>query len=220
MSDGRAPAEQASPQPVPPASRLGAVVGWSLPLIAVTCLVASTVTFLNVGAEAGRHGVAAYNSIIAHAGYDAAARAADAATTATYREYAVRMGLLAIAIIVSLLTVPGLLYAASPVLLGGPIGRLLRRSSTRIAQSQFQPLRRHPVSFYQGLGLALMSAGVMLIPLALIATMLFGVMWLMFPTMLLWLAAYFLAFPLVSSGTWWSTGSRETAESVRERPNA
>lgn len=45
MNDGQAPAEPVPPAAVPPASRLGTVVDWTLLTLGVACLIAVVITW-------------------------------------------------------------------------------------------------------------------------------------------------------------------------------
>jgi hypothetical protein len=111
--------------------------------------------------------------------------------------------------------VPGLLYARDPSLLGGPLGRLLRWASANVTSRQ--PQRRHPVSFYQGLGLALPGVGWAVFCLGAIGATLTPVasagVWPIFLISLAGLlnfAAMFMSIPL-AGGSWWVrvAGDRE-----------
>jgi hypothetical protein len=129
------------------------------------------------------------------------------AAYAAYHEATLRAYLLAIAGFVALSIVPGLLYAAHPSLLGGPNGRLLRWTSANVASRYSQ--RRHPISFYQGLGWALPGVGLTVFFLGAISATLTPLAsageWPFFLIVLaglLNLAAMFIRIPL-AAGSWW-----------------
>jgi hypothetical protein len=210
MSEEQTPVEQ-----VPPASRLGEIMGWSLLALAVACFISFIVTIVQEHAawEAMRHAQDAWFN--ANLDHSEAAYAAYMAAKAAYNETTLRVLLSLDASIVFLLLIPGLLYAMKPSLLGGPLGRLLRTSSTLV---QRQP-QRHPVTFYQGIGFALGGIGAIsasLIPMVpiLIPTML----WLMFPAFLMHITFLFLGTSL-RQATWWFASGRG-AKRGQERPQA
>lgn len=165
MNEGQTPADSMPPQVVPPATRLGAILGWSLPSLSVVCFISLT----------------------------------------AQQETTLRMCLLAGATLVSLFTVPGLLYAGNPALLGGPLGRLLRLQPA-LSGIQGGQRRRHPVTFYQGVGWALFGVGVasfgsMFALIALVPDLLLGpVWWLLLFAGLLWVATLSMGFLLVAGG--------------------
>src|SRR5258708_38055899 len=146
MSEEQSPAES-----VPPASRVGEIVGWSLPALAVACFIAFIVAAVQADAasQAIQHAEDAWhNAIVAHSRHEAAAYAGYMAADSAYREATLLRCLSLSASLAFLSLFPGLLYAMKPSLLGGPPGRLLRPSSAKLAQRL--PRRRHPVTFYQG----------------------------------------------------------------------
>lgn len=150
--------EQTPVETVPPASRLGEIVGWSLLALAVTCFIAFNVANKQADdwLQVMRQAAAAWNDAnITYPDHVAAAREAYMAAEAVYKEARLLAYLSVCASFIFVLLIPGLLYAMKPSLLGGPLGRLLRPSSAKLVQRL--PPRRHPVTFYQGIGVVLMS---------------------------------------------------------------
>lgn len=163
MNDRQTPADSVPPQAVPPATRLGAILGWSLPSLSVVCFISFT----------------------------------------AQREATLRMYLLAGATLVSLFMVPGLLYAGNPALLGGPLGRLLRLQPA-VRANQGGHRRRHPITFYQGVGwvlfgVAAASFGSMVALIAFVPELLLGPVWwlLVVVVVLLWLVPLSMGFLLL-----------------------
>ncbi len=156
MSDGETLAEPVPSPIVPPASRLGAVLGWSLLALGLACLIAS--------GWIGTHADSAWSAAKTHV--DSTARALEAhpadktayaaylAVRAAYPEASLHSYLFVAAGWLSMLTVPGLLYVRDPSLLGGPPGRLFRWLARRVERG---PERRHPVNYYQGVGFVLLG---------------------------------------------------------------
>lgn len=199
MNDGQTPAEPASPQAVPPASRLGAVVGWTLLALGVACLIAAVITLSLQGSEPAHRAVAAYDQVISmKQGHEAAAKAADAAYDSAYRTLRLRGALLLSAFYVSIAVVSGLLYALHPSLLGGQLGRLLRRSTAnaRVRRSG----RRYPPTIFQGLGYAVLGIGGAIQAMAIEAGTYFGGHWTVEIALGLWLVAWLMGFFLLLGG--------------------
>jgi hypothetical protein len=203
MNDGQTPAESVPPQPVPPASRLGAVLGWSLPALAVACFIAFVVAGQQTGAaaEAIRRAQAA---VVADPRHTAAASAALVAAKTAQWEATLREYLLAGATLLSLFMVPGLLYAGNPALLGGPPGRLLRlQPAVRRVQGEHRQRQQRIVTFYQGVGWALVGVGVASFcsTAALVPNLLSGpAWWLLLVAGLLGVATWSMGLLLVAEG--------------------
>ncbi|MGZ6391138.1 MAG: hypothetical protein ACXWQZ_18010 [Ktedonobacterales bacterium] len=216
MSEEQMPVEQ-----VPPASRLGEIVGWSLIALAVTLIIAAIVAAHQADAwsQAMDHAHTAFSgAVVAHSGREAAAAADYIAADSAYREARVLSSLSATASLVFLSLIPGLLYAVKPSLLGGPLGRLLRPSSVRLAQRQ--PRRRRPVTFYQGIGIMLMGMPWIVQAVVTLPGMSFElVLGLGLLTVLLLIASILVGYPLLGQATWWLTNGRG-AEHGQERPQA
>jgi hypothetical protein len=159
MLDGQVSAEAEPPeQVVPPARRVGAIMGWSLLALGAACLVAVIITWALQGSEPAHPAVSAFDQAIsAHQSHEAAAKVADAAYDSAYQALQLRSALLLSAVYVSIGVVPGLLYALNPALLGGPLGHLLRRITANMRVRR--PRRRYPLSIYQGLGCAVLGMG-------------------------------------------------------------
>lgn len=221
MSEAQTPVE-----PMPPASRLGEILGWSLLTLAAACFTASIVAIVQAHAasQAVQHAEDAWHNaiIVAHRdhtmAYAAPYEATYMAAKVTYNETTLRMSLSLDASIVFLLLIPGLLYAVKPSLFGGPLGRLLRASSARLAPRQ--PQRRHPVTFYQGIGLMLNSLpwiSFSLLPTVVtLTTMPFElVLGLSLLPVLLFMISLVVGNSLVGEATWWLGANRE-----QERPQA
>lgn len=199
MNDGQTPAEPAPPQAVPPASRLGTVVGWTLLALGVACLIAVVITWSLQGSEPAHRAVAAYDQAIStKQSHEVAAKAADAAYDSADRALRLRGALLLSAVYVSTAVIPGLLYALHPSLLGGPLGRLLRRSTAnaRVRRSG----RRYPSSIFQGLGYAVLGIGGAIQAMAIEAGVHFGRVWLVEIALGLWLVAWLMGFFLLLGG--------------------
>lgn len=217
--------EQTPVEPVPPASRLGEILGWSLPALAAACFIAAIIAIVRADAasQAVEHAMDAWdNALDAHSGHEAAARAAYMAAKAASREAALVRDLLMNAAFFFFPLIPGLIYAVRPSLVGGLVGRLLRPSSMKLAQRL--PRRRHPVTFYQGIGLALMGIGWDLPNLLPAVGRLPGVPdWLSFYLILLAMCLFpiclLFAYPLLGQATWWYT-SRQGAEREQEQSRA
>lgn len=231
MSDSQTPVES-----VPPASRLGEIVGWSLLALGVACLIASLVAIVQADAasQAVQHAehawhnaiVTEHNAIVVHPdhtmAYATPYEAAYMAAKVAYNEAELRILVLESATVVFLSIIPGLLYAMKPSLLGGLWGRLLRPSSAKLAECQ--PRRRHPITFYRGIGIVLMGIGYGLPYLLPTVGQLRGVFnWLSFNLMVLAILLFpiclLFAFPLMGEARWWYTSSR-VANRELERPQA
>lgn len=222
MTEAQTPVE-----PIPPASRLGEILGWSLLALAVVCFIASVVAGKQADAasQAIRQADAAITDAhLAHTDRVVAAYAASRAAYAAYRETTLLKYLWVSAAPIFLLLIPGLLYAMKPSLLGGPFGRLLRLaypSPARLAQRQ---PRRHPVTFYQGIGLAFLSIGSISINLLPAVGNFFTVPnWSFFgleilATLLLF-TSFLVGVPLFGQATWWYTSGKR-ANPEQERPQA
>jgi apolipoprotein N-acyltransferase len=206
--------EQTPVETVPPASRLGEIVGWGLLALAVACFIASIVAIVRADAasQAIQHAEdAMHTTIVAHSGHEAAASAALVAADNSYREARVLTYVMLSASLIFLSLIPGLLYAMKPSLLGGPLGRLLHPYSAKLARRQ--PPRRHPVTFYQGIGLMLNSlTWISMSLLQAVATLtkvpfdlLLGLNLL---TLLLYVACLLVGSSLIGQATWWYTGGR------------
>lgn len=87
-----------------------------------------------------------------------AALAAYVTARAAYAEASPRANLCVATSWLSLLTVPGLLYARDPSLLGGPLGGLFRWLAKR--GMRYRARRRHPVNVYQGVGFVLLGIAI------------------------------------------------------------
>lgn len=158
------------------------------------------------------------NVIVTHPDRVAAARAAFIAAKAAYKRATLLKYLSASASVIFLTLIPGLLYAMKPSLLGGLWGRLLRPSSARLALRL--PRRRHPVTFYQGIGVVLISIPGVVANLAPAVTLLISaVRWLNLLALLLFLPCYLIGPTLIGQTTWWFTSGR-SAERGQERPQA
>ncbi len=189
MSDGEALTE-----PVPPASRLGAVLGWGLPALGVACFIASLQIDNSAEAAWRTAQTLPENTAADVAAYDAA--------FAAYHQATFYAHLLPVAGFLSLLVVPGLLCAKDPSLLGGPFGRFVRWNAPNVAPRRSH--RRHPVTFYQGFGLALPGIGGAICFLGLVATLDLRAPWeVIVATGLAPLASVFLSMPLNIEGGWW-----------------
>lgn len=200
MSDEDAVVQPRPALSVPPPSRLGNILGWSLLALGAACLVATAWAALVANSAQGAwdaalaspvHSIAAYNAIVA--------------AKAAYRSATVRVYLLFGAAFLSLFTLPGLVYALSSPLLGGPLGRLLRMASVNAARHR---RLQQPVTYYQGLAVAVQGAGAVVFSLVSATTMLApAIFWLVFPALLLWPAAYVWSIVLLG-GSWWFTIDR------------
>lgn len=218
MNDGQTPAESVPPQAVPPTSPLGAIVGWTLLALGVACLIAVVITWSLQMSEPAHHAVAAYNQAIsAKQSHEAAAKAADAAYDSVFRALRLRAALLLSAFYVSIAVVPGLLYAVNPSLLGGPLGRLLRRIAANARVRR--PRKRYPLSIDQGLGCAVVGIGGTIQAMAIEAATRFGGAWLIEIAMVLWLVALLTGFFLPAGGVEGFRQSR-TAQHGDEQPRA
>ncbi len=203
MSEAQTPVE-----PVQPASRLGEIVGWSLLALAVVCFIA----FIFSAKQADDWSHAMWHAAEFKAAY------------AAYNETMLLKYLWVSATFAFLQLIPGLLYAMKPSLLGGPWGRLLRlarRSSTKLTQRQ---PRRHPVTCYQGIGLAFISIGPIGVNLLLaVGTFFRGPSWLFFGVLplalLLNVTSFFIGLSLFGEARWWFLSGKE-ATHEQERPQA
>ena len=196
MNDGQTPAEPGPPQTVPPASRVGTVVGWTLLALGVACLIAVIITWSLQGSEPAHRAVAAYNQAISmKQSHEAAAKAGEAASDSTFRALRLRGALLLSAFYVSIAVVPGLLYALHPPLLGGPLGRLLRRVTAKVQMPR--PGRRYPLPINQGLGFAVLGIGGVFQAMAVEIALHFRAAWLADIAMVLWLVAWLTGFILL-----------------------
>jgi hypothetical protein len=216
MSDGETLAESVPP----PASRLGAVLGWGLLALGVAFLIASQWVGINSDAAwsaAQAHVDSAARAVQAHpassTAYTAyeAAYAAYLAARAAYAEISLRSYLFVAAGWLSLLTAPGLLYARDPSLLGGPPGRLFRWLARRLERG---PERRHPVNFYQGVGFVLLSIAFAVYAFGGYVSKLFinvpigsaadeATVWLIFLAYLLPIPVFVVSIPLTFGGPWY-----------------
>lgn len=218
MLDGQLPAETEPPeQVVPPARPLGVILGWSLVALGVACVVAVVITWSLLGSEPAHRAVAAYNQAIsANQSYDAAAKASEAVYESVYQALRLRSALLLCAAYVSAGVVPGLLYALNPSLLGGPLGRFLRRAAANVGA--WRPRRRYPLPLYQGLGCTVLGIGGSIQAMSIEAGLRFGRIWLEI-AMLLWFVALFMGMFLLTGGAG-GFRSGKTAEHGHEQPGA
>lgn len=210
MNDEAAMAQPRLQLSVPPPSRVGNVLGWSLLALGVAGLIATAwaAVIANSAKDAWGaalaspvHSIAAYNAIVA--------------AEAAYRNVTVSAYLLFGAAFLSFLTAPGLVYALSPPLLGGPLGRLLRMASVIAARHHGL---QQPVTYYQGLAAAVQGAGAEVFCLVS-ATTTFdpAVFWFVFPALLLYPAAYFWSFVLLGGSWWFTMNRRDPRAGVGER---
>jgi hypothetical protein len=139
------------------------VLGWGLPALGVACLITSQ--WMGISSDAAwstaqAHVDAAARAFQTHptdsnyAAYEAA-HSAYLTGRAAYAAASLRSYLFVAAGWLAMLTVPGVLYARDPSLLGGPLGRLFRWLAFR--GMRYQTRRRHPVTFYQGVGFLLLG---------------------------------------------------------------
>ncbi len=222
MSEAQTPVE-----PVPPASRLGKIVGWSLLALAVACFIASGVAAKQADdwSQAMRQAHAAFtDAYYAHPDRVAAAYAAEGAAYAAQRKATLLKYLLVSATPIFLLLIPGLLYAMKPSLLGGPFGRLLRLGYPSLARlAQRQP-RRHPVTFYQGIGFAFVSIGALVNSLLSALGYFFRgpfelLLCLSLLAVLLAMVSMMVGISLMREARWWFL-SGKGATHEQERPQA
>ncbi|HKW23116.1 MAG TPA: hypothetical protein VJO13_17155 [Ktedonobacterales bacterium] len=211
---------QIAVQAPPVASRLGALLGWSLLVLFGACLVASVIAAVQAqrwSDAVDQAGAAFQDTLVTHPDRTQAAYAIYLAANAASRQATVVTYGLVIAGYLSAFVIPGLLYASTPSLLGGPLGTLMRQATHRLMTRQSRQWRE--ITRYQGLGLMLAGAGwVILFLVSVVVQFMTVSLWLVSLSLIIaaWpvaIGAQFLSIFLMTEGWWWRYRRSILAES-------
>lgn len=162
-------------------------------------------------------GAALQDVLVTHPDRVQSAYAIYLAATATARQATVvAYGLLSAGFL-SVSVIPGLLYASTPSLLGGPLATLMRRSTHQLMTRQSRQWRK--ITRYQGLGLMLAGAGWGIFLLVAVVDQFMPLsLWpvslcLTIATGVLLVGTQLLSIFFITEGWWWSYRRSILAES-------